>query len=726
MRHNQSSAAVSAALADDGAPDRPSTFVSPFFRVFSVFWRVWRIEILHISLAFVSKPFSELSFRGKALICAALVFSVSLLIYRWTLAPTVTLVDSGELIVTARFLGVAHPPGFPLYLILAHLFSLIPIGSIAFRINFASAFFAALASGLLTLVVAEFIASASYLTQTKVKKGKKKLARPGVETDGDGKSIWMLNVIPAVSAGFLLAFSRTLWSYATIAEVYTLNTLLIVTILFLMARWRRRILEDPRWTRGKFGKPAITDQDLPLYAAAITFGLALGVHHVTVGLLLPALAVIVYRTQGFEFFRSRRLLYASIVSLCALFAVDSYLPLSASADPLLNWGNPRSLQAIWWHITGRQYQVFFSFTPAILGEEFRKFLDLLLSEFGRPWMPLALICALIGYFSAFKRDRTTFWFLILIVVCNLAYTLCYEIAEDKDAYHLPVFVSVAIACGLGLREILQRFPVAIRNLAAPVVLVLPIFALAANWPFNNRSHYWIAHDYVENIQSTIEPNGLLLTLDWQVASPMLYTREIEQRRRDIKAIDVQLLRRSWYFDYLRRSYPDLIERSHDKVDTYVAELKKWEQDPNAYAQSTVLTQRIEDAFQQMLRSFVAKELEVAPVYVTAELILTSEAQNINLIEWLRRSFQAVPRGLVFQLTRDNDFHDPGDPHLQTRGLIDGTIRFAENDVVKEKVLPRYKVMLQSRGQYLAHFHQQERAAVAFEEAKRFDATQNTH
>jgi hypothetical protein len=212
----------------------------------------------------------------------------------------------------------------------------------------------------------------------------------------------------------------------------------------------------------------------------------------------------------------------------------------------------------------------------------------------------------------------------------------------------------------------------------------------------------------------------LLTLDWQVASPMLYTREIEQRRRDVKAIDVQLLRRSWYFDYLRRSYPSLIERSREKVDAYVGELKKWEQDPNLYAQNTVLTQRIENAFQQMLQSFVNRELEIAPVYVTAELILTKDNQNINFIEWLTHNFQAVPRGLILQLVRDNEFHDPGEPHLQTRGLIDGTIRFAEDDVVKLKVLPIYKVMLQSRGQYLAHFYQQERANAAFEEAKRFE------
>ena len=109
-------------------------------------------------------------------------------------------------------------------------------------------------------------------------------------------------------------------------------------------------------------------------------------------------------------------------------------------------------------------------------------------------------------------------------------------------------------------------------------------ALAGNWPFNNRRHYFIASDYVENLLSAIEPNGLLLTMDWQVASPMLYAQEIEQRRRDVKVVDVKLLHRPWYFDYLKRAYPDLIERSRDKVDAYVADLKAWEHDPQALCQ----------------------------------------------------------------------------------------------------------------------------------------------
>src|SRR4029077_9069510 len=227
------------------------------------------------------------------------------------------------------------------------------------------------------------------------------------------------------------AFSRTLWSYATIAEVYTLNTLLVLTILFLMLRWRRGILEDTRWTAqgGKpfQRKPAIADCDWLLYAAAIVFGLALGVHHVTVGLLLPALAAIVWRTQGIGFFASRRLFYAALVSLAAMVAVDSYLPLAASAKPILNWGDPSSFRALWWHITGRQYQVFVSFTPAIAGQELIKFGYLLFREFGFCWLPLLLLFAVIGYISIFRRDRTAFWFLILIVVFNLGYALNYEI-----------------------------------------------------------------------------------------------------------------------------------------------------------------------------------------------------------------------------------------------------------------------------------------------------------
>jgi tetratricopeptide (TPR) repeat protein len=661
-------------------------------------------------------------------LCAGIVFVVALLLYSWTLAPTVTLTDSGELIVTAYGLGVAHPPGFPLWIILAHLASRVPLGNVAVRINFSSALFAALASAMLTLVVAELMITASYLAASK--RGKKdaqrsrKAARYATsrardEDSGVGR---LLVFAPALGAGLLMTFSRTLWSYATITEVYALNTLLILLIFFLMLRWRRWIIADR--TRGT-AMDARKIHDTVLYAGALVFGLALGVHHVTVALILPALGVIVYRTEGLKFFTSRRLIYAALISIGALVAIYIYLPLAASGSPVINWGTPRSLQEIWWHLTGRQYRVFFSFTPKIMGEQFVEFCRMVLREFNVSWLPLPLVLAFAGFASAFRRDRTTLWFLLVIVIADLAYALSYEIAEDKDAYYLPTFISIAIASGFGIRWLIQlavskSMPVGRPSrVAAIAVLLTSAIAFTANWPFNNRRHYLIAHDYVENLLNTIEPNGLLLTLDWQVASPMFYAQEVEQRRRDVKIVDINLLRRSWYFDYLRHAYPGMIERSREKIEAFVENLKEWERDPGAFARSQSLTQRITEAFLEMIHSIVTNERNVAPVYITRDLLF-ADSTNGELTRWLTQNYQLVPQGLVFTLAGDQSFHDSPDLRLQTRGLADGSLRFEKDDVVNLKVLPAYTSMLINRGRYLAAFNQHERAIAAFRQALALD------
>src|SRR5919106_1085625 len=515
-------------------------------------------------------PFSSQAELG----CAGAVFLVALAVYSWTLAPTVTLTDSGELIVAAYGLGVAHPPGFPLWVVLAHLASLVPVGNVAARINFSSAVFAALACALLTLIVAELLVTAFCFAAPR-RRNKPARRAGNIETS---KASGFFMFAPAVGAGLLMAFSRTLWSYATITEVYALNALLILLVFFLVVRWRRRIIE----TRMD-SSAAITTYDRWIYAAAFVFGLAMGVHHVTVALTLPAIAVVVYKTEGLKFFASRRLLYAALISIGALILVYSYLPWAASRSPAMNWGNARSLQEVWWHITGRQYRVFFSFSPAAMGGQFVEFCRMVLREFAFTWLPLPLFLAVAGLASAYRRDRTAFWFLLLIVLADLAYALSYEIAEDKDAYYLPAFISIAIAAGLGIRWLIQiaasrRSPMWPPSMAAATAIVLTsATAFAANWPFNNRRHYFVADDYVENLFSTIAPNGLLLTQDWQVASPMLYAQEIEQRRRDVKVVDINLLRRSWYFDYLNQAHPGLMERSREKIAPYVKLLKQWEQ-----------------------------------------------------------------------------------------------------------------------------------------------------
>src|SRR5512134_1552661 len=132
----------------------------------------------------------RLEASGARLACAGVVFIVSLATYSLTLAPTVTLVDSGELIVAAHGLGVAHPPGFPLYVLLGHAASRIPAGNVAQRVNALSGLCAALAAGLLVLVTWRALAD--------------RTAR-GAPATG-----WPA-AVPVLVPGLLLAFSRTAW-----------------------------------------------------------------------------------------------------------------------------------------------------------------------------------------------------------------------------------------------------------------------------------------------------------------------------------------------------------------------------------------------------------------------------------------------------------------------------------------------------------------------------------
>ena len=152
----------------------------------------------------------------KTGLTAAAIFLGTLIVYYLTLAPTVTLVDSGELITAAALPGVAHPPGFPLYILIGHLFSLIPLKNTAWRLNLMSAVFAAGTGTVLFLTIKRFVArNRSFL--------------------------------PGLGASLCFAFSLTFWGYAVVAEVYTLNIFLTVLLIFLLLSWRTKRTEySPR------------------------------------------------------------------------------------------------------------------------------------------------------------------------------------------------------------------------------------------------------------------------------------------------------------------------------------------------------------------------------------------------------------------------------------------------------------------------------------------------
>ena len=128
------------------------------------------------------------------------VFLLLILVYLWSMPGTVVLEDDGFFVLAAYFNSITHPPGYPLFVMFSHLFTWLPVGSVAFRVHLASAFLGGLACVCLWY-----------------------LARCLFE-----------DRIYAYAAALGLGLSRTFWSQAIIAEVYTLNVLLFL-LLFILA-----------------------------------------------------------------------------------------------------------------------------------------------------------------------------------------------------------------------------------------------------------------------------------------------------------------------------------------------------------------------------------------------------------------------------------------------------------------------------------------------------------
>jgi hypothetical protein len=275
-----------------------------------------------------AEPSSAGDQRIPMAVCAGAAMA-SFLIYLRTVAPSISTGDSGELITAAWALGIAHPPGYPLFTMLGHLFSFLPLGSPALRVNLMSSVFAAATVGLVVWT--------SYRLLARSRNGQ---AQPAA---------WNALIAAAIGGG-TLAVSTAFWAYAVVAEVFALNTFLAAVIMSLLLEWEHR------------------PERLPLlYGFGLASGLAASNHH-TIVLLAPACLVLIVagarklmNGEASIRLQARDLLRPAIVVL-ALIGLGLipylYLPLAALADPPLNWGDPRTLDAFFRHVTRADYGTF--------------------------------------------------------------------------------------------------------------------------------------------------------------------------------------------------------------------------------------------------------------------------------------------------------------------------------------------------------------------------------
>ncbi len=341
----------------------------------------------------------------------------SLALYVQTMAPTVWYGNSAAHQYGCYILGVLYPTGYPLYTLLGKLFTFIPLGDIAYRVNLLSALATALAVPLVYLSVRQVINPRA----------------------------------PAILAALCLAVSHTFWSGAVVARVYALNIFFVALILYLLLRWGKlreeQKAESHRW--------------LTLFALACGLSLT---HHRMILLLLPACAVFYFLVAGLSF---KRLLVPAVAGLLPLL-LYLYIPLRggvllAQADPAnveLYPGLPEavlrgqvtahyrhSLEGFINVVTGREYAYYLRiYSVAHFFERLGVWLDSQFVQFG----PLGLLVGAIGAWRLTVTKRKIAALLWLAYLGVMAYGLPLVGHEEPQFYFLPAYLVFALWMGVGL------------------------------------------------------------------------------------------------------------------------------------------------------------------------------------------------------------------------------------------------------------------------------------
>ncbi|MCD6093944.1 MAG: DUF2723 domain-containing protein [Candidatus Omnitrophica bacterium] len=451
----------------------------------------------------------DVGYSKKDLWISILLFVLSFAVYLKTLAPTITFGDSGELITAAYTLGIPHPPGFPLWCLLAKPFTFIPLNNIAWRVNLSSAFFASCAVVLVYLIMKRTSAF----------------------------------IIPAGVTALLVAFSRCFWSIAVIAEVYTLLILFMLITIFLLLLWQEK------------------REDKYLYGACFIYGLSLTIH-LSLLFLAPIFIFWVLLVNWRIISKVKQLSIMVILFLLGL-TVYLYLPLRSLANPPIDWGDPQTWERFLAHIMRRAYIK--GDVPLITGP--LSYYENVLSKstiqtslnsvgaYFKVWskeIPVYIGgLALVGVIRLFKDNRV--WFVITLIIflsLGLTSAVAGKLRDIPDSFPrqlIPSFIVLTLWIGYGIEHLLSKGAQLSRRLkinpkfygyiSSLLVLLIPLAPLNSNYSVNNRSQDYFAYDYGMNILRTLDKDAILFTLGDNQTFPLIYLKVIEKERPDVTVYD---------------------------------------------------------------------------------------------------------------------------------------------------------------------------------------------
>lgn len=420
-----------------------------------------------------------------------LLFVLTFIVYLRFLAPTIFTGDSADATLASYALGMPHPPGFPVYTWIGHLFTLIPIGDIAYRVNLMSGFF-----GALVIPVAYAIIRSS-------------------AQKFEGRLSESASRFGAVVGSLALAFSITYWAQAEIAEVYTLNAFFVALMIFLSLTWAEK--REPKH----------------LYLLSIFFGLSLGIHASNI-LFAPCFLAFLYLSDGKALLDRRTLLTAIALSLAVGVIQIIYLYIRAMQVPAYIYMDIRSMDSFLSYITAKEYSAApFSVS---LSSGISMYVEFLAANFSLVGMALGVA----GFALSLKRDLLRSGFYISLYAVNVLYFVRFESGDIADKL-VPSFVIFSIFIGLGIWEILNMVlgPLANENdfkklLAkdnlGKAILVVLVLIISAVVPVTSYTAYYQEIDQMRSTQlpfflldalKEVPANSTILD-QWATCEPLKY------------------------------------------------------------------------------------------------------------------------------------------------------------------------------------------------------------
>ncbi|MFH1414581.1 MAG: DUF2723 domain-containing protein [Elusimicrobiota bacterium] len=430
---------------------------------------------------------------------AWLCFVIAAVFYISTCSRTVPPYrDSGELITSATTLSIAHSPGYPVYMVLGKLATV--IGGVfdinpAWSVNLLSSIAGAFTAFFIVLLLFEITG----------------------------------NMAASVLGSLIAVFAHMNWYLAVVAEMYSLNLMFVAILLYLLYT-------------GRYG------------SFSFIAGLMLGNHLTSLFAFLP-MAVYVLIPGNKKPAVIKNCLYFALG-----LSVYIYLPVRAAAGPFTNWGDPSTLAGLWKVVTRSAYGHTLDLVSkeVTLKQVFMPHILLFVKSVIRDISPFALVLSSGGIYLSLKtgkRDQKLFSvILIAIFLLTGPFFLFmakmpvnpHAVAIVEVGYMIPELV-LALFAGIGFAAVLGFIKK--KNVRTGVVflsMLIPAANVYRIYPQVDMSSNYIARDYAHDILNSVEKRAAVIMRRDHTLFALWYLKDIEGFRKDVMVLSKGLLSAAWY------------------------------------------------------------------------------------------------------------------------------------------------------------------------------------